>query len=416
MSLFGYTIPLVAGRTDGFGVVPYRTPLLTVIGKPVPVPHIPNPSVDDILEVHERYVTALQTLYNEFRHMAGETIELNVGCGPREHEIASIRKDLEKERERKMDTHARTALQPDSSSFRFRYYGLPDEYVSARGEPQAVGYEPVEDMTAAAAAAAGFNAVESKGSSTSPGGVTADVTDSGGDTIESTSTSTSTSSSSVAGDEALMRLEGAGRVPYDGEKGAAATTTTTTTTATAAAVAAPDGTNDGSSDSNDTMIGNDRNSSSSRSSSRNDREIGDGRLSLSFDQEDLHNKSHSSGALDRGPPTLSNARDGDVKEQSESPLTSSSVSSSSSSPGGSANGSSGHVSGGNGSIQRQSRVRILASPTGDIQAIIQSTDDDIAGTSSFSSSSSSSASSASSGPRQWDRLSRWEDPTRRARL
>ena len=51
LALRRYTLPLVAGRGEGLGVVPYRRPLLTVIGKPVPVPHIPEPSLEEVLEV-----------------------------------------------------------------------------------------------------------------------------------------------------------------------------------------------------------------------------------------------------------------------------------------------------------------------------------------------------------------------------
>lgn len=50
-SVFGYTVPLVVGRGTGLGVVPYRAPLLTVIGKPIPVPHIPTPTLEQIVEV-----------------------------------------------------------------------------------------------------------------------------------------------------------------------------------------------------------------------------------------------------------------------------------------------------------------------------------------------------------------------------
>lgn len=62
-SMFGYTVPLVAGRKDGLGVVPYRTPLLTVIGKPIHVPHVPSPTLEQILEVSDTTIAYFLSSY-----------------------------------------------------------------------------------------------------------------------------------------------------------------------------------------------------------------------------------------------------------------------------------------------------------------------------------------------------------------
>lgn len=91
-------------------------------------------------QVHSRYVDALKTLYNDYRHMAGETVDLHVGERPNEREMASIRADLERQRARQSELRTKMGVRPESEDFRFRYYGLPDEFVSQSGEQQAVAY------------------------------------------------------------------------------------------------------------------------------------------------------------------------------------------------------------------------------------------------------------------------------------
>jgi len=148
----GFTVPIVRGRSAGLGIVPYRRPILTVIGKPVPVPHIPDPTLETVLEVHERYVAALRELYYEYRHMAGETSDLNVGEAPRAEELERIRMDLERVRERRRAMQLAGGITPDSEDFRFRQYGLEDEFVKAQGGVQSVAYaeriEGFEDESA----------------------------------------------------------------------------------------------------------------------------------------------------------------------------------------------------------------------------------------------------------------------------
>lgn len=73
--------------------------------------------------------------------MAGETSDLDVGGRPNPKEMERIRADLERQREKMTVLRGSKGVKADSSSFRFRYYGLPDEYASARGEQQAVDYD-----------------------------------------------------------------------------------------------------------------------------------------------------------------------------------------------------------------------------------------------------------------------------------
>jgi len=63
LAVFGFTIPLVSN------LVPYRRPITTVIGEALDVPHKPDPTLEDIMEVHHRYVGALQQLYDDYKNI-----------------------------------------------------------------------------------------------------------------------------------------------------------------------------------------------------------------------------------------------------------------------------------------------------------------------------------------------------------
>lgn len=54
-SMFGFTLPLVHGRgvwNYSYGLLPFRVPLTTVIGKPIPTKKNPNPSQEEITHYH----------------------------------------------------------------------------------------------------------------------------------------------------------------------------------------------------------------------------------------------------------------------------------------------------------------------------------------------------------------------------
>ncbi len=57
MQWFGYSVPLIFGRG---GFLPFRRPVLTVVGTPIPVDRVPHPSPQQISELHEQYIAALQ--------------------------------------------------------------------------------------------------------------------------------------------------------------------------------------------------------------------------------------------------------------------------------------------------------------------------------------------------------------------
>ena len=52
---------------EGFGLLPHRRRVLTVIGKPVQVSQTLSPSKQELDEVHAQYVNALKSLYNAYR-------------------------------------------------------------------------------------------------------------------------------------------------------------------------------------------------------------------------------------------------------------------------------------------------------------------------------------------------------------
>uniref|UniRef100_A0A914YJJ8 diacylglycerol O-acyltransferase n=1 Tax=Panagrolaimus superbus TaxID=310955 RepID=A0A914YJJ8_9BILA len=64
----GFSPPLFMGRgifNYSFGLLPYRTPINTVIGKPIPVKRNQNPTQDDIDRLHAEYCAQLTILFDE---------------------------------------------------------------------------------------------------------------------------------------------------------------------------------------------------------------------------------------------------------------------------------------------------------------------------------------------------------------
>ncbi|KAL3067859.1 hypothetical protein niasHS_016825 [Heterodera schachtii] len=73
-------IPLVngcCGLSDRFGLLPRRSPITTIIGAPIEVKRIGNPSTAEIDELHFRYCSALNELFEEHK--------LNFGIPNDEH-------------------------------------------------------------------------------------------------------------------------------------------------------------------------------------------------------------------------------------------------------------------------------------------------------------------------------------------
>ena len=61
-----------------FGILPHRKRITTVVGRPIEVKRSPNPSQEEIDELHKRYKQGLKELYDENRHKyaVDPTVEL----------------------------------------------------------------------------------------------------------------------------------------------------------------------------------------------------------------------------------------------------------------------------------------------------------------------------------------------------
>ncbi|KAJ1963463.1 diacylglycerol O-acyltransferase 1 [Dimargaris xerosporica] len=69
-SYFGFTTPLFHGRgifNYDLGLLPFRTPLVTVVGHPIDVEQNPDPSMDDIRRVQRLYMDALQAIFDRYK-------------------------------------------------------------------------------------------------------------------------------------------------------------------------------------------------------------------------------------------------------------------------------------------------------------------------------------------------------------
>jgi hypothetical protein len=70
-----FTLPLFFGRgvlQYTYGLISFRRPITVVVGSPVQVGKIDNPTFEDIMECHGKYVKALQRLYDEYNPVYGD--------------------------------------------------------------------------------------------------------------------------------------------------------------------------------------------------------------------------------------------------------------------------------------------------------------------------------------------------------
>ncbi|XP_051009977.1 2-acylglycerol O-acyltransferase 1-like [Acomys russatus] len=73
-NLTGITIPLIYGRgifQYSFGLMPYRKPIYTVVGRPIPVQQTLHPTPEQIEELHRTYLQELRTLFEEHKGKYG---------------------------------------------------------------------------------------------------------------------------------------------------------------------------------------------------------------------------------------------------------------------------------------------------------------------------------------------------------
>uniref|UniRef100_A0AC35TS39 Acyltransferase n=1 Tax=Rhabditophanes sp. KR3021 TaxID=114890 RepID=A0AC35TS39_9BILA len=71
---FGFVPPIIKGRgifNYSFGMLPHRKPIYAVMGTPIKVDKIENPSSEEIDDLHRRYISALNTLFHEHKQIFG---------------------------------------------------------------------------------------------------------------------------------------------------------------------------------------------------------------------------------------------------------------------------------------------------------------------------------------------------------
>ncbi|KDQ11945.1 hypothetical protein BOTBODRAFT_432646 [Botryobasidium botryosum FD-172 SS1] len=69
-SAFGFTLPIFHGRslfTYNFGLLPYRRPIVSVIGRPINVEKRENPTKEQLEEVQKLYIEELMRIWNEYK-------------------------------------------------------------------------------------------------------------------------------------------------------------------------------------------------------------------------------------------------------------------------------------------------------------------------------------------------------------
>ncbi|KAG1703656.1 2-acylglycerol O-acyltransferase 1 [Nymphon striatum] len=74
MRILGFSPPLYHGRgifQYTFGILPNRNPIVTVVGRPLDVEKIANPTEEEVNKVHERYVKSLNELFEENKKSYG---------------------------------------------------------------------------------------------------------------------------------------------------------------------------------------------------------------------------------------------------------------------------------------------------------------------------------------------------------
>jgi len=69
--ILGFAVPLLTGRgifNYDFGLLPYRRPVVSVVGRPLRCPKTDGRPSDELVdEWHAKYLESLQSLYDEFK-------------------------------------------------------------------------------------------------------------------------------------------------------------------------------------------------------------------------------------------------------------------------------------------------------------------------------------------------------------
>lgn len=81
--IYTYTLPFFYGRgmfNYSFGMLPYRKPVFTVVGSPIRIDRVENPTNEEVDKIHAVYVKALQELFdqNKIKYGVDEKTMLNI--------------------------------------------------------------------------------------------------------------------------------------------------------------------------------------------------------------------------------------------------------------------------------------------------------------------------------------------------
>ncbi|TIC12386.1 hypothetical protein E3Q14_01808 [Wallemia mellicola] len=75
--IFGFTLPLFHGR-DNLGLMPYRHPIVSVVGKAIEVEQTSNPSQEMLEDVQSRYIDELMRIWDKYKDIYAANRTLNV--------------------------------------------------------------------------------------------------------------------------------------------------------------------------------------------------------------------------------------------------------------------------------------------------------------------------------------------------
>jgi len=81
---FGFSPPLFHGRgifNYNLGLMPFRKPMHAVVGKPIRVEKIENPTDEQLQEMHQKYIDALIALFEEHKQKYGVPAEAKLVIG-----------------------------------------------------------------------------------------------------------------------------------------------------------------------------------------------------------------------------------------------------------------------------------------------------------------------------------------------
>lgn len=76
--VFGFSPPIFHGRgifNYTFGLLPYRRPIYTVVGKPIDVDKVVEPTKEEVDRLHQRYIQELTQLFDEHKVEYGSSKE-----------------------------------------------------------------------------------------------------------------------------------------------------------------------------------------------------------------------------------------------------------------------------------------------------------------------------------------------------